>query len=631
MSVQAGIWNFDGKPAEVEPLHRLSDALAQHSPDGSKVYTAGSLGMIYRPFHTTAESRNEQQPLISARGNILTWDGRLDNRRELADHLKLPAHQTDAAIVLAAYERWGHVCFQRLLGDWALVIWDSARRSIVMARDVFAVRHLYYHLTRNHITWCTHLAPLVQQPGASWKLDDDYIAGYLISFPEAHRTPYVGLSAVPPAASVEVRDGKARVHCYWHLDPRESIRYKTDAEYEDHFRHLFRQSVARRLHADAPILAELSGGMDSSSIVCMADDILGRDKAECPQLDTVTIYDDLEPTGDERVYARHVEARRGRQGHHIHAAEFSDLSPVEPGIFVPVPGYFQKNVNLSRIYGSVMRHQGNRVVLSGTGGDEFLGGPPDPRPQLADLLVTGDWRQLGEQLIAWSRAKKRPLTQLLGQTMIQIIPESLRTSVRLPRAVSALLASGFAMRCRLVAWRMKANKGPRLWLPTQIVSRHTWEHLSRQLAHTLPSLTGCFEYRYPYLDRDLVDYLTAIPEDQLLRPGDRRSLMRRALVGMVPVETLERRTKGTISRRPAMEIARCLQQISPTGLSGIRYLDAARLRTAVIDTANGKSRSLTAVLKAVDLLAFCHRVSGPLPDLKIVSLGLAHADLDSKL
>jgi asparagine synthase (glutamine-hydrolysing) len=631
MSVQAGIWNFDGKPAEVEPLHRLSDALAQHGADGSKVYTSGSVGMIYRPFYTTAESRNEQQPLISARGNILTWDGRLDNRRDLANQLQLPADQTDAAIVLAAYDRWGSACFPKLLGDWALAIWDAARRSIVMARDVFAVRHLYYQITKNHLIWCTSLAPLMQQPGASWKLDDDYIAGYLISFPEAHRTPYVGLSAVPPAGSVEVRDGKARVNCYWNLDPRESIRYKTDAEYEHHFRDLFRQSVARRLRADAPILSELSGGMDSSSIVCMADDILDCDQARCPRLDTITIYDDLEPTGDERVYARHVETKRGREGRHIHAAEFSDLSPVEPGIFVPVPGYFQKNVNLSRIYSAVMRQQGNRVVLSGTGGDEFLGGLPDPRPQLADLLVTGHWRQLAEQLIAWSRAKKRPLTQLLGQTMIQIVPDSLRTSVRLPRGASAMLASGFAMRCRLVAWRMKISRGPRFWLPTQIVSRHTWEHLSRQLAHTLPSLTGCFEYRYPYLDRDLVDYLTAIPDDQLLRPGDRRSLMRRALIGLVPVETLERRTKGAISRRPAMEITRCLQQISPTGFSGTRYLDAARLRTAVVDTANGKSPSLTAVLKAVDLLAFCHRVSIPPPDLKVASLGMAHADLDGKV
>src|SRR5882724_8480750 len=108
MSVHAGIWNFDGKPVDRELLDRISAETAEYGPDGEGLHVDGNIGMLYRPFHTTAESRLEHQPHMFGNGSIITWDGRLDNRDDLISHLGEPlnARSTDVVIMVMAFEQW---------------------------------------------------------------------------------------------------------------------------------------------------------------------------------------------------------------------------------------------------------------------------------------------------------------------------------------------------------------------------------------------------------------------------------------------------------------------------------------------------------------------------------------------
>jgi len=130
------------------------------------------------------------------------------------------------------------------------------------------------------------------------------------------------------------------VERFWHFSPHTIIRYKTDRDYEEHFRHVFRQSVRRRLRSDAPVIAELSGGLDSSSIVCMADDILANEGADTRRLDTLSFYDKTEPKGDDWVYFHKIERQRGRVGIHIDSSKMAK-SPksLELGTFCPFPAH----------------------------------------------------------------------------------------------------------------------------------------------------------------------------------------------------------------------------------------------------------------------------------------------------
>src|SRR5260370_14818106 len=154
--------------------------------------------------------------------------------------------------------------------------------------------------------------------------------------------------------------------------------------------------------------------MDSSSIVCMADTILARGAAETPRLDTISYYDDSEPNWNERPYFTKVEEKRGRTGTHI------DMGSQEPfkfefdsDHFAATPGSSSRPSEPSRQIAACITSQGNRVVLSGIGGDEFTGGVPSPTPELQDLLARGHFRTLARQLKVWALSKRKPWFYLL--------------------------------------------------------------------------------------------------------------------------------------------------------------------------------------------------------------------------
>src|SRR5258705_2958012 len=126
MSALGGIYYFDNRPVDRDFLVSLGNKLSSHGPDGGSEVVSGSIGMVYRAFHTNRESRLEKQPLVSREGHILAWDGRLDNREEMISLLRygLDGDQTDAAIAIALYLKLGIDFLPRLIGDFALSLWD---------------------------------------------------------------------------------------------------------------------------------------------------------------------------------------------------------------------------------------------------------------------------------------------------------------------------------------------------------------------------------------------------------------------------------------------------------------------------------------------------------------------------
>jgi asparagine synthase (glutamine-hydrolysing) len=572
MSVQAGIWNFDGRPVDRKLIGDLSESLRQQGPDSESRYVAGSFAMLYRPFHTTAESRREKQPYFSHRGFILTWDGRLDNRNELIPELRseLEANPTDVAIIAAAFDCWGTDCFRRIVGDWALSIWKPQQRELVFALDYMAIRHVFYYLKQDRIWWATNLAPLVLLSGDKFHIDDDYIAGYFAHDPDAHLTPYREIREVPAGQFVRIRDGKPFIERYWRFSPKSRIRYKTDAEYEDHFRLVFRQSVRRRLRSDSPILAELSGGLDSSSIVCMADDILAQKGAQTPRLDTLSYYDKTEPHGDDWIYFKKIEEKRGRVGTHIDASRLgSDPASLECTEFNSLPGYVATGRRLEAERATVVEQGGYRAALSGIGGDEFMGGNPNPNGLLADLIVQFRFVSLAKQLMAWSLVKRRPWVQLLGEASAELLPASLARYFVKQAKVESWIERGFAERTRIAVRLLDVNEHFGMWLPTRRSSVGVVLSMSDKLAKLHSPVLALEEFRYPYLDQNLIEFILSIPASQSLRPGERRSLMRRSLAGIVPEQILARKTKQLGTRTPIITLGKNLKELQAAFASPI--------------------------------------------------------------
>jgi asparagine synthase (glutamine-hydrolysing) len=608
MSVQFGRWNTDGKPVDRDYLEKVKPIIAPYCPDDGGSYAKTNISILYRAFHTTKESRRESQPHVTESGAIITWDGRLDNRadliRQMRDHLTISS--TDVSIVAAAYEEWGTDCFAKLIGDWALSIWDAKSRFLILAKDPIGIRHLYYSIEKDQVTWSTILDPLVLFAGNSFALNEEYIAGWFSFFPAAHLTPYVGIHSVPPSSSVLIREGKHAVSKYWDFGPSKRIRYATDAEYEEHFRAVFAEAVRRRLRSDSPVLAELSGGMDSSSIVCMADTIIARGAAETSRLDTISYYDDSEPNWNERPYFTKVEEKRGRTGTHI------DVGSQEPfkfdfdsDHFAATPGSGGgRPSEASRQFTACMAAQGNRVVLSGTGGDEVTGGVPTPTPELEDLLARGHFRTLAHQLKVWALNKRKPWFHLLFDAARGFFPPAL-VGIPKHKRPAAWFNPAFVKRNHeaLTGYDDRTKIfGP---LPSFQGNVGTLDVLRRQLACSDLSSDLPREKRYPYLDRGLLEFAYAIPREQLVRPGQRRSLMRRALIGIVPNELLNRKRKAFVTRGPRVGIAAEWPHLLELGqhmlLSSLGIADSTRFVEALQKIRQGADVPMVTLMRTLGI------------------------------
>jgi len=340
----------------------------------------------------------------------------------------------------------------------------------------------------------------------------------------------------------------------------------------------------------------------------MADDIIASREAETPRLDTVTFYDPQSREADERVYVAKVEERRGRVGHYVAATAGDQPLSLDCSSFFSIPGYLPRcgeQKTSPEVSGDLETQTKYRVILSGAGGDEFLGGVPDPRSQLADLMAKCQIRPLFQELIAWSLVKKQPLVQLFLQSFIQLFPPSVRRLVDTRGKIEAWIDPKFARRWKLSTRRFALPERSHFWLPGVRESAVTIAEMSYYLArHQL--LQDGEERRYPYLDRALVEFLSSIPGDQLLRPGQRRSLMRRALVNLVPAEVLFRKTKGYGTHTCLAFLVSNWAMFetifgSPSWSSRMGYIDFERFREVLVAAKHGKTDHLARLLRGVSL------------------------------
>ncbi|AXC15551.1 Asparagine synthetase [glutamine-hydrolyzing] [Acidisarcina polymorpha] len=583
MSILFGIRQAEGHSVEEPFLRRMASTTDRYAPDGTFLKVKGRIGMGFQPYHTHQRSWLESQPGTDLQGAMVTFDGRLDNSAELCSLLDLKLeHTPDSMIVLESFSRWGETCFSRFVGDWALALWILAERALYLARDHAGTRTLYYELTKADIVWATHLEPLLAERN-DHGLDENFAAAYLSSQPIRDLTPYKNVRAVSPAHYLVVRERIVTQKLHWDPTVGERIRYGTDAAYDEHFFQLFQQAVERRTGPGASILAELSGGVDSSSIVCMSDHVRKAQGATPADLiNTISYYDDSEPNWNEKPYFVAVERARGKRGLHIEVS--SRGATFEPPDMEYVwPGPDGRTLSAETKLEDQLAVGQYRVMLSGIGGDELLGGPPDPLPELADSLVSLQLSTLLSQGLEWGLSNRVPLVHLIrdaGALAVRLYIRQSRTPVAFPSWLSA------SLRKRAVRLRFQGTSWKRIgYLPSSIENGLVWWSIMETLILPSRRLLARREYRYPFLDRELADFLLRVPANQLMRPGRRRLLMRRALQKIVPVEVLERKRKAYIMRGPPVALTenkpKLLSLVSSSRLSDLGYVDEIDIQSSI--------------------------------------------------
>lgn len=598
MSTQYGHWNFAGEVMHRSELQAVADVLGPYAPDHTSVHADNGVNLVYRAFVVT-EDCNGEQVHRAHDGSLLMFDGRLDNRQELIIELGqgLSADSTDGQIVTQAYNQRGTDCFLRLLGDWAISVVNASRRTVTLAKDFLGLRPLFYHISKEDVSWCTVLEPIVASLKGQLSLSDEYLVGWLTFFPASHLTPYREIRSVPAGSFVVITPDAHKIQKYWELVPYKLPATLSDGEYEEAFRAALGESVRRRLRSDGKVLAELSGGMDSSSIVCMADTLVVRGDSSA-NVDTVSFFCDSEPNWDERPYFTRVEEQRGRVGFHVDMGHESILSFTDASFGLLPP--MSSDSNVSKLLRSHISSENYRVVLSGIGGDEVLGGVPTPVPELQDLIATCRLRRLCHQLKLWALNKRKPWFFILGEAIREFLPAELRRGGN-PLMVPSWLRPDCRRKYKSELQDSRINLFDAL--PSVQQLRLGIEHLRRQVSCELPSRDPAYERRYPYLDRTFLEFVASVPRDQWLRPGHRRSLMRRALIGIVPAEILDRKRKAYVVRGPRVALQEHSQLVNQLtqgmAASAIKVVDEQSLRKDVAAIAENADLNIVALMRAL--------------------------------
>jgi asparagine synthase (glutamine-hydrolysing) len=559
-----GIYHIDGRPVDDDNLERLAGALAHRGPDGQGLWHEGSVGLAHQMLWTTPESCRETLPLVSRSGHlVLTADARLDNREELIRTLGLtarpPGEITDSDLILAAYERWGDDCPQHLVGDFAWVLWDGPRQSLLAARDHFGVRPFYYYLDPGRtLVFASEIQAILTVPGVPRRLNEMRVAEFLIPLcDDTAITFYKGILRLPQASCLRVgREGR-RLWSYWSLDPSRELRLKSPRDYQEGFRSHFFEAVRSRLRSAFPVGVMLSGGLDSSAVTCVARHLLAS--AEDGPLHTFSAIFDAVPESDERHFIKTVVAQGNLKPHFVHGDEINPLGDHETTLdhadepIAPINLFL-----LSSIYQAAQR-QGVRILLSGSAGDSIVSHGLELLPELA---ITGKWLSLLRELQELPK-KFQPYHRLSPwklfwyHTLRPLIPEALRDLYRQkirqcnsPRDPERLFHPDFARRLDIKE-RFQAIKKDKGFSGYSARGKHCsnlTQGVDSFMLEIFSKASARFgvELRCPFFDKRLAEFCLALPADQKLERGWTRLIMRRSLAPYLPRDICWRRSKSTL-------------------------------------------------------------------------------------
>ncbi len=505
---------------------------------------------LFGTLHRFPSDSVTMSPSVADGELAISFDGRLDDPNDLRAELSLPWHAGSEAIIAAAHRRWNDDFLAHLTGDFAFALWDSRTARLLLARDCFGVRPLFFHRRPEAITWSSRLQLLLDYTGCDRTPDDDYIVAVLANGGRLDVSPYAAIAAVPPANFVTfTRDGQS-TRTYWRLDPASEVRLASDAEYEERFFTLFRRSVRNRLQAKGPVFAELSGGVDSSSIAAAADDVMRGEGRPNDALQTVShIYEETAQS-DDGPFIAIAERALGRPAHHFLERDARIFSSIAEEYPYEAPAPYWAGAELRARVAARVAERGGSVILSGLGGDHICWSDTDTPPAVSDHLARLRIGAAAREAREWSAAIAVPQMRILA------------------RAARLAIGARFGLRHHapnLPPWLdpRLAKRRPGLDLSGfRLPSRREFVLVMRALLDAIRlrhSVDPSIEVRYPFADRDLVEFTFALPIEQHLRPHEMRSLQRRAMARLLPPEIAQRKSKGG----PAKAIYLRLRQVWP--------------------------------------------------------------------
>jgi asparagine synthase (glutamine-hydrolysing) len=378
-----GLIHLNDLPVSPVILKKMTDAIAHRGPDGEGHWIERNVGIGHRRLAILDLSAAGHQPMVSADNRyVLSFNGEIYNFRELRAELEAMGFgfrsKTDSEVVLNALACWGPSALLKFNGMFALALWDRELKILLLARDRYGIKPLYYAYQGQTFSFGSEQKAIVAQPYFSRKLDTHALLEYL-TFQNifTDRTLLQGIHLLPAGnyatLDLNIRSPILKSCQYWDYRFREPAQPASKGEYLEELDRLFRQAVNRQLVSDVELGAYLSGGMDSGSITAIASESF-------PNLKTFTCGFDLSSASgielafDERAKAEAMSARFKTE-HYEMVLKAGDMERCLPQLakHLEEPRVGQSYPNF---YAAKLSSKFVKVVLSGSGGDELFGGYP---------------------------------------------------------------------------------------------------------------------------------------------------------------------------------------------------------------------------------------------------------------
>tara|TARA_B100000902_G_scaffold18303_1_gene21928 strand:+ start:1094 stop:2968 length:1875 start_codon:yes stop_codon:yes gene_type:complete len=552
----AGQINFDGEPVSSGILKRMTDAISHRGPDGEGHWIEGNIGFGHRRLSIIDLSPAGNQPMISSDGRyVLTYNGEIYNFRDLRIELEGKGYrfrsQTDSEVVLYCLAEWGSDALLKFNGMFALAFWDRKEARLLLARDRYGIKPLYYFIDGQRLIFCSEQKSILEQPSFDKKINKQALLEYF-TFQNifTDQTLMEGVNLLPAGhfATLEFGDGQKELKQtrFWDYHFREPERPAGKDEYIEELDRLFKQAVNRQLVSDVELGSYLSGGMDSGSITALAT-------SNFPYLKTFTCGFDLSSASgielafDERNKSEAMSAKFKTE-HYEMVLKAGDMERCLPDLawHLEEPRVGQSYPNF---YAAKLASKFVKVVLSGSGGDELFGGYP--------------WRY-------YRGATAKNFEQYVDEYYLywqRLIPNSVISKVFAP-----IWDEVKDIWTRDIFENVFSNQSNSLEKPEDYIN-HSLYFEAKTFLHGLfvvedkLSMAHSLETRVPFMDNDLVDFAMQCPvelklnnlgevirlnENEVGRKGnqyfqktnDGKQILRDVMSRYIPADIVEAKKQG---------------------------------------------------------------------------------------
>jgi asparagine synthase (glutamine-hydrolysing) len=599
----AVVVGLDGAQVDASRLERMAGVLSHRGPDDSGTLMAGPVGLGFRRLSILDLSSAGHQPMTTGDGQVaVVFNGEIYNFVELRKELEGLGHpfrsSGDTEVLLRAYLQWGRECLPRFNGMWAFAIYDKRRGVVFAARDRFGMKPLYRCVTKHHVLLASEIKAIRASGLVPDAINWSTAARFLLEnrLDETNETFYEGIEHVPPGTAFEVDLGGARKEWrYWSLESPGPAPADAPARFAD----LFEDAVRLHMRSDVPVGVDLSGGLDSTSIICST----ARVRREQGATEPLMAFCYQAPEFDESTYISDTVRQTGATLVNLRTSAQSLWDDLTRMLWYQDEPVHSMTAVIGYQLMRLAAQHGVKVVLNGQGADETIGGYDSYFRDYWYTLVRGGrlrdaWSQVGE----YARSHRGSRPELVRRLARHLVQTELR-SLDLYRAMSQ---SARLRRLRANAW---FEDSLREQLPLDEADQGV--DLMSSLRHgvtvaPLPlylrvedrnSMAHSVEARLPFLDYRIVSLLFSLKPEWHLRGPWNKYVLRESMRGRIPESVRSRVDKmgfphpakrwfGNELREPVLDILHS-QPTRERGIYNTKAIlrDAERHRQGEVDVA----------------------------------------------